>query len=110
LTKSKKGLNCEALNACTLYLTKTNGKKKIKHIQNTDYKRLENCVDISFNYLNPVTVCQMADCPFCKGARGLNKKEEFIEHLDSHQEMAMNHDMMFRKFKEYVLAHESFTE
>jgi hypothetical protein len=52
----------------------------------------------------------MANCPFCKGARGLNKKEEFIEHLDSHQEMAMNLDMMFRKFKEYVLAHESFTD
>jgi hypothetical protein len=24
--------------------------------------------------------------------------------------MAMNHDMMFRKFKEYVLAHENFME
>ena len=50
------------------------------------------------------------DCPLCTGARGINKKEEFIEHLDSHQEMAMNRDMMFRKFKEYVLAHENFTE
>jgi|GEM_PF-1359666 hypothetical protein len=49
----------------------------------------------------------MADCPLCTGARGINKKEDFIEHLDSHQEMAMNHDMMFRKFKEYVLAHEN---
>ncbi len=52
----------------------------------------------------------MTDCPLCTGARGINKKEEFIEHLDSHQEMAMNRDMMFRKFKEYVLAHENFTE
>jgi hypothetical protein len=52
----------------------------------------------------------MTDCPLCKDARGINKKEKFIEHLDSHQEMAMNHDMMFRKFKEYVLAHENFTE
>jgi hypothetical protein len=52
----------------------------------------------------------MADCPLCTGARGINKKEEFIEHLDSHQEMAMNHDMMFRKFKEYVITHENFTE
>ena len=66
--------------------------------------------DIFFNYHNPLTIYQMADCPLCTGARGINKKEEFIEHLDSHQEMAMNHDMMFRKFKEYVLAHENFTE
>jgi len=44
----------------------------------------------------------MADCPLCTGARDINKKEEFIEHLDSHQEMAMNSDTMFRKFKEYV--------
>lgn len=65
---------------------------------------------IFFNYHNPLTVNQMADCPLCTGARGINKKEEFIEHLDSHQEMAMNHDMMFRKFKEYVLAHENFME
>ena len=42
--------------------------------------------------------------------KGINKKEEFIEHLDSHQEMAMNCDIMFRKFKEYVLAHEKFME
>jgi hypothetical protein len=47
----------------------------------------------------------LSDCPLCKDARGINKKEKFIEHLDRHQEMAMNHDMMFRKFKEYVLAH-----
>ena len=52
----------------------------------------------------------MTDCPLCKDVRGINKKEKFVEHLDSHQEMAMNHDMMFRKFKEYVLAHENFTE
>jgi len=52
----------------------------------------------------------MADCPLCTGARRINKKEEFIEHLDSHQEMAMNCDIMFRKFKEYVLAHEKFME
>jgi hypothetical protein len=52
----------------------------------------------------------VTDCPLCKNARGINKKEKFIEHLDSHQEMAMNHDMMFRKFKEDVLAHENFTE
>ena len=67
-------------------------------------------IDIFFNYHNLLTVYQMADCPLCTGARGINKKEKFIEHLDSHQEMAMNHDMMFRKFKEYVLAHERFTE
>ncbi len=52
----------------------------------------------------------MADCPLCTGARDINKKEEFIEHLDSHQEMAMNCDIIFRKFKEYVLAHEKFME
>jgi hypothetical protein len=52
----------------------------------------------------------MDDCHLCTGARGINKKEEFIEHLDSHQDMAMNRDMMFRKFKEYVLSHENFTE
>jgi len=57
-----------------------------------------------------LTVYQLDDCHLCIGARGINKKEEFIEHLDSHQEMAMNRDMMFRKFKEYALSHENFTE
>ena len=52
----------------------------------------------------------MDDCHLCTGARGINKKEEFIEHLDSHQDMAINRDMMFRKFKEYVLSNENFTE
>jgi hypothetical protein len=52
----------------------------------------------------------MAGCPLCTGARGINKKEAFIEYLDSHQEMAMNRDMMFRKFKEDVLANINFTE
>ena len=80
-------------------LSKNKWKEKNYLIQNADYKRLESCVDIFFNYHN-LYLSSVTDCPLCKNARGINKKEKFIEHLDSHQEMAMNHDMMFRKLKE----------